>query len=138
MCEWEVKEYKQTCRWENNRRECQNQMQMKADICTPSFFFTFQPLFLFLLWFYSDFPNVKLFLKFSWPCTNTSFKAKSISYGIQKLNALINAIIKEIKWHIQIKRNNKGMVTLICIRKIWIIAITISLINDILCVWKLR
>ena len=84
------------------------------------------------------FPECQTFLKFSWPCTNTSFKAKSISFGIQELNALINAIIKEIKWHIQIKSSNKVMVTLIYMRKIWIIAITISLINDTLCVWKFR
>ena len=48
LFEWGVKEYKQTLtwsRWENNRRGCQNQMQMKADICTPSFSYIFNLYF---------------------------------------------------------------------------------------------
>ena len=48
-------------RWENNRRGCQNQMQMKADICTPSFYVFSTFISLSNFDFHSGFPSVKVF-----------------------------------------------------------------------------
>lgn len=51
-------------RWENNRRGCQNQMQMKADICTPSFLCIFNLYFFIKLWFPFRFSECQSFLNF--------------------------------------------------------------------------